>query len=122
MVRLTLLTVLLLRHCMASRAVCERARRTRKYRIPQSVGHASNAPITDRPRARPTSTDTLSSWIRRFLAECQQMYAKVLGADHQETLDAALRAHTVGEEEDDEEEGGEGDRDEGEVEDKAGDK
>ncbi len=50
------------------------------------------------------------------------MYAKVLGADHQETLDAALRAHTVGEEEDDEEEGGEGDRDEGEVEDKAGDK
>ena len=50
------------------------------------------------------------------------MYAKVLGADHQEKLDAALRAHTVGEEEEDEEEGGEGDRDEGDVEDKAGDK
>ena len=40
---------------------------------------------------------------RRLFLECEQIYAKVLGADHEETLDAAMRALTVGEEEEDEE-------------------
>jgi hypothetical protein len=44
----------------------------------------------------------------------------VLGADDEETLDAAMRALTVGEEEEDEE-GEEGDSDEGEEDDQAGD-
>ena len=39
----------------------------------------------------------------RLLLECEQIYAKVFGADHEETLDAAIRALTVGEEEEDEE-------------------
>ena len=34
---------------------------------------------------------------------CEQIYLKVFGADHEETLDAAMRALTVGEEEEDEE-------------------
>jgi hypothetical protein len=33
---------------------------------------------------------------RRLFLECEQIYAKVLGADHEETLDAAMRAQTVG--------------------------
>ena len=44
----------------------------------------------------------------------------VFGADHEETLDAAMRALTVGEEKEDEE-GEEGDSDEGEEEGQAGD-
>jgi hypothetical protein len=44
----------------------------------------------------------------------------VFDADHEETLDAAMRALTVGEEKEDEE-GEEGDSDEGEEEDQAGD-
>ena len=32
---------------------------------------------------------------RRLFLECDQIYAKVLGADHEETLDAAMRALTV---------------------------
>jgi hypothetical protein len=52
--------------------------------------------------------------------ECEQIYAKVLGANHEETLDAAMCAQTVGEEEEDEE-GEEGDSDEGEEEGQAGD-
>ncbi len=43
----------------------------------------------------------------------------MLGADDEETLDAAMRALTVGEEED--EEGEEGDSDQGEEDDQAGD-
>ena len=43
----------------------------------------------------------------------------MLGADHEETLDAAMRAQTVGEKEEDEE--GEEDSDRGEEEDQAGD-
>ena len=42
--------------------------------------------------------------------ECEQMYEKLLGTDHEETPDAAMRAQTVGEEEEDEE-GEEGDSD-----------
>ncbi len=42
--------------------------------------------------------------------ECEQIYAKVLGADDEETLDAAMRALTVGEEKE-EEQGEEGDDD-----------
>jgi len=57
---------------------------------------------------------------RKLFLECEQIYAKVFGADHEETLDAPMRAQTVGEEEEDEE-GEEGDSDEGEVEDQAGD-
>ena len=57
---------------------------------------------------------------RRLLLECEQIYVKVFGADHEETLDAAMRALTVGEEED-HEEGEEGDSDQGEEEDQAGD-
>ncbi len=34
---------------------------------------------------------------------CEQIYLKVFGADHEETLDAAMRAQTVGEEKEDEE-------------------
>ena len=41
----------------------------------------------------------------------------MFGADHEETLDAAMRALTVGEEEE-EEEGEEGDGDEGEEDDR----
>ena len=33
---------------------------------------------------------------RTLFLECEQIYAKVLGADHEETLDAAMRAQTVG--------------------------
>ena len=44
----------------------------------------------------------------------------MFGADDEETLDAAMRALTVGEEEEDEEEE-EGDSDEGEEDDQAGD-
>ena len=44
----------------------------------------------------------------------------MFGADHGETLDAAMRAQTVGEEKE-EEEGEEGDSDQGEEEDQAGD-
>ena len=55
---------------------------------------------------------------RRLFLECEQIYAKVFGADDEETLDAAMRALTVGEEED--EEGQEGDSDRGEEEDQAG--
>ena len=64
------------------------------------------------------------------LAQCMQgrvtsktrlfIYVKVFGADHEETLDAAMRALTVGEEEE-HEEGEEGDSDQGEEEDQAGD-
>ena len=56
---------------------------------------------------------------RRLFLECQQIYLKVFGADHEETLDAAMRALTVGEEEE-EEEGEEEDSDRGEEEDQAG--
>ncbi len=55
---------------------------------------------------------------RRLFLECEQIYAKVLGADHEETLDAATRALSVCEEEE-EEEGEEGDSDQGEEEDQA---
>ncbi len=48
--------------------------------------------------------------------ECEQIYAKVLGANHEETLDSAMCAQTVGEEEEEE-----GDSDEGEEEGQAGD-
>ena len=44
----------------------------------------------------------------------------MLGADHEETLDAPMRALTVGEEKE-EEQGEEGDSDQGEEEDQAGD-
>ena len=57
---------------------------------------------------------------RRLFLECQQIYLKVFGADHEETLDAAMRPQTVGEEEEDEE-GEEGDSDQGEEEGQAGD-
>ncbi len=57
---------------------------------------------------------------RRLFLECEQIYAKVLGADHEETLNAAMRALTVGEEKE-EEQGEEGDSDKGEVDDQAGD-
>jgi hypothetical protein len=57
---------------------------------------------------------------RRLFLECEQIYAKVLGADHEETLDAVMRAMTVGEEKK-EEQGEEGDSDEGEEDDQAGD-
>ena len=39
------------------------------------------------------------------------MYANVLGVDHEETLDAAMRAQTVGEEDTEESEEGEEDTD-----------
>ena len=58
---------------------------------------------------------------RRLFLECEQIYAKVFGADHGETLDAAMRALTVGEEEEDEE-GEEGDGDQGEEEGQPGDR
>ena len=41
---------------------------------------------------------------RTLFLECEQIYANVLGVDHEETLDAAMRAQTVGEEEEEEEE------------------
>ena len=47
---------------------------------------------------------------RTLFLECEQIYAKVLGADHEETLDAAMRAQTVGEEDEEESEEGEEDR------------
>ena len=34
---------------------------------------------------------------RTLFLECEQIYANVLGVDHEETLDAAMRAQTVGE-------------------------
>ena len=46
---------------------------------------------------------------RALFLECEQIYAKVLGADHEETLDAAMRAQTVGEEDEEESEEGEED-------------
>ena len=55
---------------------------------------------------------------RRLLLECQRIYTKVLGADDEETLDAAMRALTVGEEKEDEE-GEKEDSDRGEEEDQA---
>jgi len=66
--------------------------------------------------------ETQGDWegARRLLLECEQIYVKVFGADHEETLDAATRALTVGEEEEDEE-GEEEDSDQGEEEDQAGD-
>jgi hypothetical protein len=57
---------------------------------------------------------------RRLFLECEQIYAKVFGADHEETLDAAMRALTVCEQEE-EEQGEEGDSDQGEEDDQAGD-
>ena len=57
---------------------------------------------------------------RRLFLECEQIYAKVFGADDEETLDAAMRPLTVGEEKE-EEQGEEGDSDQGEEEDHAGD-
>jgi hypothetical protein len=42
-------------------------------------------------------------WAHRLFLECEQLYAKVLGADHKTTLDAAMRAQTVGEDKEDEE-------------------
>ena len=51
---------------------------------------------------------------RRLFLECEQIDVKV------ETLDAAMRALTVGEEKE-EEQGEEGDSDEGEEDDQAGD-
>jgi len=56
----------------------------------------------------------------RLFLECEQIYAKVFGANHEETLDAAMRAQTVGEEKEDEE-GEERDSDEGAEEDQVGD-
>ena len=56
----------------------------------------------------------------RLFLECEQIYAKVFGADDEETLDAAMRALTVGEEKE-EEQGEEEDSDEGEEDDQAGD-
>ena len=44
-----------------------------------------------------------SEGARRLFLECEQIYANVLGADHEETLDAAMRALTVGEEKEEEE-------------------
>jgi hypothetical protein len=41
---------------------------------------------------------------RSLFLECEQICANVLGVDHEETLDAAMRAQTVGEEEEEEEE------------------
>ena len=51
----------------------------------------------------------------RLFLECQQIYVKVFGADHEETLDAAMCALTVGEEKE-EEQGEEEDSDQGEEE------
>ncbi len=52
---------------------------------------------------------------RRLFLECEQIYTKVSGADDEETLDAAMRALTVGKEKE-EEQGEEGDSDQGEEE------
>ena len=41
---------------------------------------------------------------RSLFLECEQIYANVLGVDHEDTLDAAMRAQTVGEEKEVEEE------------------
>ena len=41
---------------------------------------------------------------RSLFLECEQIYANALGVDHEETLDAAMRAQTVGEEKEEEEE------------------
>ena len=51
---------------------------------------------------------------RSLFLECEQIYANVLGVDHEETLDAAMRAQTVGEEEEEEEESLEEDEEESE--------
>ena len=48
---------------------------------------------------------------RSLFLECEQIYANVLGVDHEETLDAAMRAQTVGEEDKEESEEGEEDTD-----------
>jgi hypothetical protein len=56
---------------------------------------------------------------RRLFLECEQIYLKVFGADHEETLNVAMRTLTVGEEEE-HEEGEEEDNDQGEEEDQAG--
>ena len=48
---------------------------------------------------------------RSLFLECEQIYANVLGVDHEETLDAAMRAQTVGEEDTEESEEGEEDTD-----------
>ena len=48
---------------------------------------------------------------RSLFLECEQIYANVLGVDHEETLDAAMRAQTVGEEDEEESEEGEEDTD-----------
>ena len=41
--------------------------------------------------------ETQGDWegARRLFLECQQIYVKVFGADHEETLDAAMRAMHV---------------------------
>ena len=57
---------------------------------------------------------------RRLFLECEQIYVKVFGADDEKTLDAAMRALTVGEDKE-EEQGQEGDSDQGEEDDQAGD-
>ena len=41
---------------------------------------------------------------RSLFLECEQIYANVLGVDHEYTLDAAMRAQTVGEEKGEKEE------------------
>ena len=48
---------------------------------------------------------------RSLFLEREQIYANVLGVDHEETLDAAMRAQTVGEEDTEESEEGEEDTD-----------
>ena len=63
--------------------------------------------------------ETQGDWEGARRLECEQIYVKS-GADHEETLDAAMRALTVGEEKE-EEQGVEGDSDQGEEEDQAGD-
>ena len=48
---------------------------------------------------------------RSLFLECEQICANVLGVDHEETLDAVMRAQTVGEEDKEESEEGEEDTD-----------
>ena len=50
---------------------------------------------------------------RSLFLECEQIYANVLGVDHEETLDAAMRAQTVGEDTEESEEGEEDTDDDG---------
>ena len=47
---------------------------------------------------------------RTLFLDCEQIYAKVLGADHEKTLDAAMRAQAVGEVDEEESEEGKQDR------------